>query len=76
LIILLATTLSPLGLTFSNSMLSLLAIQYFPILSYLLLDEPLNNENKGFLVFVVFVNFQLNVLTQYQKPQVCVVQNF
>jgi hypothetical protein len=39
---LLAKTLSPLGLTFFYSMLALLAIKYFPIISFLFLhDDPL-----------------------------------
>jgi hypothetical protein len=54
LIRLLSTTLSPLGLTFFNSMLALLAIFYFPIISYLLLLDPLKNENKDFLGFYFF----------------------
>jgi hypothetical protein len=61
--------MSPLGLTFFNSMLALLAITYL-----LLLDDPLKNENKDFLSLKYFLlDFQLNFLTEYQKPQVFVV---
>jgi hypothetical protein len=75
LFILIATTLSPLGLIFFNSMLALLAIKYFPIISYLfLLDDPFKNENKVFLGFYFFVDFQLNFLTQHQKNPIFVVQ--
>jgi hypothetical protein len=63
---LLATTLSPLGLTFFNSMLALLVIYFF----LFLLDNPLKNEN------IDFMDFQLNFLRQYQKPQLYVVQEF
>jgi hypothetical protein len=52
LFILIATTLSPLGLIFFNSMSALLAIKYFPIISYLfLLDDSFKSENKDFWVF-------------------------
>jgi hypothetical protein len=54
----LATTLSPLGLTFFNSMLALLAIKCFPIVSYLLLiDDPFKNEKKDFFNFYLFCGF-------------------
>jgi hypothetical protein len=62
LIRLLAIILFTLGLTFSNSMLALLAILYFPIISYfLLLDDPLKNEIMILWVFFL-VDFQFNFL--------------
>jgi hypothetical protein len=74
---LLATTLSPLELTFFNLMLALLVILYFLLITlFFQLDDPLKNENKCFLDFYFFMDFQLNFLTQYQKPQVCIIQKF
>ena len=67
LIKLLVATLSPLGLIFSNSILGLLAIQFF-LLSYSKI------ENKIILDFYFFVDFQLNFQTKCQKPQLFLVQ--
>jgi hypothetical protein len=44
---------------------------------FLLFDEPLKNENKDFFEFLnFFLDFQLDFLTQYKEPQLCVVQKF
>jgi hypothetical protein len=58
LIRLLATTLSPLGFALFNSILALLAIWFFPFITpLLLLNDPLQNENKYFLSFYYFCEF-------------------
>ena len=69
LIRLLAATLSPLGLTYFNSMLALLAIKYFPIITYLfLLDDLLKNENKTFLSFYFYCRFSTQFPNTRSKP--------
>jgi hypothetical protein len=69
LIRLLATTMSPVGLIFFNSMLALLEFSC-PLITYLfLLNDPLKNENKEFFgILFYLLDFQLNVLIEYQKP--------
>jgi hypothetical protein len=59
------------------SILSLLAIWFFPFITYLLIfNVPLKNENDDFLGIYFFMNFQFNFLIQYQKPQLCDAQKF
>jgi hypothetical protein len=49
----------------------------FPFSTYsLVLNDYLKNENKIWLVFVYFMDFQLNFLAYYHKPQFCVVNFF
>jgi hypothetical protein len=63
LIRLFTTKLSPLGLTFFNSMLLMLRIYVFSFyhISHFLLNGPLKDENNDFLGFNLFYGFS----TQY-----------